>query len=168
MVDSTMYAAWSTVLAAAAAWQRLASLRRDHLSKWIGLLQGTLDRIRSKQDLGPSSPPPTRPIIDSRSGGPHRRLLGARLLAASVLVASLIYIIRRGARQLSSPRCPAVALYGFQTEERDCVNINPGEDLLILDPSTSRNDPWTLVERRSTGEVGFVPTSFVKVIDSKH
>lgn len=171
MVDSTMYAAWSTVLTAAAAWQRLASLRRDHLSKWTKLLQGVLGNIFSKQAAGSSSPlTPARPMSSASGSGPRRHIFGARLLAASVLVASLIYIIRRGARQLSprSQSCPAVALYGFKTEERDCIDINPGEDLWILDPPASRDNPWILVERRSTGEVGFVPTLFVKAIDSKH
>lgn len=164
MVDSTMYAAWSTIMTSLAAWQRLSSLRRDYLSKWLEFFERSLENVFTAKG--------SRAIINSEPGkGPDPQLQYSRtrLLTASVLVASLLYLVKRTMKNSveKAQKIPAIALYPFQAIEEGCMGLEAGEDIWIIGlPKGS--DPWVLVERKTTGEKGFVPISFIKRIESKY
>lgn len=160
MVDATVYATWSSIMAMVSAIEQLKYLKKEHIDRvWslvMSLLGWTLCKLRIAK-----SRPVTEELNDrskfSTGFGPVLKV--AMITGAAYLALKSLALFEIKSSTIAVAICP------FRSTESTCIDIAIGDELSIL--KTLKSSEWILVRNRRNGQEGFVPLSYVRVLNSK-
>lgn len=165
MIDATVYASWSSIMAVVTTIEQLKYLKREHIDRvWsliIGLFERLLGRIRiTKSQRSHSITAVVKQESRGSSTTPTRSFLKVALLAA------MGYFAYKRVASLG-PKSPimARAICSFTSADPSCIDVVVGDELLVLQMPESSE--WALVRNVRTNQEGFVPSSYVKCVASK-
>lgn len=176
MMDSTAYAAWSSVMAVVSVIEQFRLLRSEHLRTWFDLLQRSVKWFL--QIMGSNRTP--IPISEVNQGGKGllnglqtkpktstaRKFVTEVALPAVAIGASYMMIKAMIGRALISsvPKGrPSKAQYTFSAPGKEYLSFEEGDDIFILEERD--HDGWILARDR-TGNKGYVPINYLKFVES--
>lgn len=172
MLDSTVYAAWSSVMAIVAVAEQFRYLRQEHLRRWLELLKSAIAWLLHTLKLSKSN---GRPLTISGSQSrtsvesipPTRSSLtkNASKLFIPAIIAGGAYVLWQGISWTKSEGSVAKALFNFTAMDPACISLEAGDDLIVLKYLDSSD--WLNVRNVKSGLVGFVPASYVGIVDSR-
>lgn len=182
MMDSTVYAAWSSVMAVVAVGEQFRQLRHEHLQRWMQLLRSAVSwllgvlRLRSgakaplavpfaiaQRDAAHSS---AAAALSAQTRGPALSLAPVLQIFVPALIAGISYLAIREYVAKGAARGPAArVLYTFATADPSCIAVEAGEDIVVLQGANAAG--WLLGRRTRDGREGFLPAAFVKIVESR-
>lgn len=166
MVDSTAYAAWSSVMAAVAVFEQLRNLQRDHIQRWLAFVRSSfhwlLRLLRLRTAQAPASPIPMNAITlatDHKQSGSSSSLLKSAVIP--IVAMSLTYLATKSLVGLldKSKTRKARVMFDFYSTDPSCLSIYEGDEVEIEDATDK--DGWIQV-RGQKGTTGYVPLSYLK------
>lgn len=180
MLDSTFYAGWSSLMAIIAVAEQLKHLRREHIAKWLGLVSSALQwlsqllRGRHRYNIE-TVKNPAEIVRSSSQVSPatfHKKTFTSNVPILGVVVTPLIaYALYRLLRQLTQiPRAHhslARAQHPFQPSDPHCLALSPGDDLYVMPQQPADETGWALVQSIRTGRTGYVPLSYISLVESR-
>lgn len=174
MLDSTVYAAWSSVMAVVAVGEQFKYLRQEHLQYWINALKlalnwfiSTISFRRSEKGLheGSISDKSENILI---SGQRTQRTLPN--FVVPFLVAGSSFLLWKLALQIiknnQNQSLPARAIYPFTAVDSRCLPLAVGDDLQVIENSLDSDSGWMIVRNIRTMKEGAVPSAYVKIVES--
>lgn len=180
MLDSTFYAGWSSLMAIVAVAEQLKHLRKEHISKWLGLVNSALywlsqlirgqhkhniETVRSPAEIARSSSHSSHTTLHKKVFTNNVPILGA---LATPLIAYALYRLLRQLTQISRAHyILARAQHHFQSSDPHCLALSPGDDLYVLPQQPADRTEWTLVQSIRTGRTGYVPQSYISLVESR-
>ncbi|PJF17101.1 hypothetical protein PSACC_03093 [Paramicrosporidium saccamoebae] len=166
MLDSTYYAAWSSIMSIVAVGEQFRNLKKEHLGMWINVVKSCLmwvvNLLRlSKAQQCPNTLPNAK-LSAKAQRGPNISKTVKTLVLPTILLSGAYLILRN--RLSRRPTKPGLAMYAFKpTDNSGGIELVPGDELEINGSDDSSG--WTFVRNTRTLSEGFVPTAYVRLVD---
>lgn len=188
MLDSTVYAAWSSVAALVAIGQHIRSFREEHIGRWFRALHvlasrliGAIkqNRISSEVESGgviPANEAAKDAAMETNRGTNSAYQYFARTLATAALplaAAGAAYVLGqwllapksdRVDERAFSVRGLARAVASFTASHENMLSIDDGDDLFVIQPANING--FVLVRSVHSGAQGFVPATHIMPVSS--
>lgn len=175
MIDSTAYAAWSSVMAIVSVMEQLKLLRQEHLKSWIDVIKKAIQwglmvlRIR-RNGNSPSIPLSNHPASMIRNSpvptSPNRRFL-SDVVVPAVAVGLSYMALKSLVQMLQKPAAPkgrlAKAQFPFSAAGGEYLDFEEGDDLYVL--GDEFEEGWVHARDKS-GKTGTIPINYVKFVES--